>query len=95
MGLYIFHITQPDVNPWTSWVWTAQVHLYVDFFFFFSSVVDTIVLPIPDAELQIQGSYVYGGPASYKFYASFWLCRRLASLTPAVVQGSAAFLKWC
>lgn len=41
------------------------------FFFFFSSVVDTIVLPIPDAELQIQGSCVYGGPASYKFYASF------------------------
>ena len=29
------------VDPWTTWVWTARVHLYTDFFLFLMNIYST------------------------------------------------------
>ena len=67
------------VDPWTAWVWTAQIHLYLGFFF----IVNTTVLL--DSRLVestvMEESRIWR--ADYRLYSDFWLCEGSAPLTPA------------
>lgn len=71
------------MDPWTTWIWTVWVHLYVNFF-------TKYVLPyhtkLSWLNLQIWHCIFGGGGLTIKLQVNFQLCGLLAPLTPPLFK---------
>ena len=68
-------------DPWTTQVWTAQVHLHTDFFF--SRKYYTTTRPAVGCLWRCRTA----------LYVEFWLCGGLAPLTPVCSWWNCFYLK--
>ena len=80
-SITLFHSIY-TVDPWTTWVWIVQVHLYVDFFNKYILQYYTIWGWL-NPRLW---NHLYRGP-TVKLHADFQLCSGLAPLTPTLFRG--------
>ena len=70
------------VDPWTTWAWTVQVHLYVDFF---NSKHSSNMQPAVVWIHRSRSTQIWR--ANCKLYVNFWLYEVSVPLTPVLFKG--------
>ena len=79
------------VDPWTTWVWTVRVHLYVDIF---PHKYISKYYKIPQLVESTDAEHCMWR-ADYKAIHGFLTAWRVGAPNPCVIQGQLYFLLFC